>query len=237
MSASSAWNSRHLFLPHVTLLAGLAAMIALWPATQGMRPASRLLGPPPADAAIPALGLGDAQAYFRAAAVGLFNAGDLGGRTTPLAAFDMDDVAAWLRHLDVADPRSDLGANLAAHYFGLTPRTGSLRPLIDYLVAHAETVPGEKWRWLAHATFLARHRLGDSDLALELGLRLSKLPADQVPAWARQLPAFVLAAKGDRQAATLFMETMLDTDRSLSAGERATMLDFLRRNAQEMHKP
>jgi hypothetical protein len=55
------------------------------------------------------------------------------------------------------------------------------------------------------------------------------LPADQVPLWARQMPAFLLAEVGEREAARDLMATILATDANLSPDEIALIERFIDR--------
>ena len=94
---------------------------------------------------------------------------------------------------------------IASFYFGaLDDTTEKLRPLIHYLYEVGNAAEGEKWRWLAHAVYLARFKLQDLDLAYKMALDLAALAnqdGSDLPNWARQMPAFILNAKGDKQAA------------------------------------
>jgi hypothetical protein len=63
------------------------------------------------------------------------------------------------------------------------------------------------------------HRLHDLPLALAVARHLAGLPEGEVPLWVRQMPAFVLAEVGEREAARDLMATILATDTNLSPDE------------------
>ena len=183
---------------------------------------------PPAMLA-PLLTLGDAQLFYRSAGFGLQNLGDGGGRTTPLRNYDYGRLEAWLQLLDRLDPQADYVPTLAGLYFGQTPEPADLRRIVHYLTALGARDPARHWRWLAHAVYLARHRLHDRPLALAIARHLAGLAGAAAPLWVRQMPAFALAEVGEREAARDLLETILATEPDLAAGEVALMRDLIDR--------
>jgi hypothetical protein len=188
--------------------------------------------PPPPLAVAPAMALGDPQLFYRAATFALQNMGDEGGRVTPLAEYDYARLGGWLDLLDRLDPEARYAPALAAYYFGQTPDSESLRRIIAYLNVVGARDPARNWRWLAHAVYLARHRLHDLPLALAVARHLAGLPEGEVPRWVRQMPAFVLAEVGEREAARDLMATILATDAELSPDEAALIERFIERQEQ-----
>ena len=187
---------------------------------------------PPAILA-PLLTLGDEQLFYRGAGFGLQNLGDGGGRTTPLRAYDYGRLEAWLQLLDRLDPQADYVPTLAGLYFGQTPEPSDLRRIVHHLSALGARDPAHHWRWLAHAVYLARHRLHDRPLALAIARHLAGLAGAGVPLWVRQMPAFALAEVGEREAARDLLQTILATEPDLAAGEVALMRDLIDRRLAE----
>ena len=172
--------------------------------------------------------LGDPEFSYRSLALTLQNLGDVGADTTQLKDYNYQELGQWFFLLNSLDPVSDHVPTLAAYYFGATKVPKDLAPVIDYLSVIGQIPVGEKWRWLGQAVFLAQHRMYDFDLALKLAYKLSKMPnSDKMPQWARQMPAFVLSKKGDREAARELMEEMLVTQKNLRPEEINTMKVFL----------
>ena len=175
------------------------------------------------------MALGDPQFAYRLGALTLQNLGDSGGRVTPIRSYSYPRLGAWFRLLDELDPASDHVPMLAAYYFGGTRVPADVAVIVDYL-SHVGVRPvGSKWRWLVQAVFLARHRLGDLQLALDLAYKLSKMELldDAMPAWARQMPAFILKEKGDREDARKIMAELLATGKGLHPNEISFMRDYL----------
>ena len=209
------------------LLAALVAHGALAWHHRPLQPGWPGVPSPPRHALAPLLTLGDDQLFYRGAAFGLQNMGDGGGRATPLAHYDYGRLEVWLRLLDRLDPQADYAPTLAGYYFGQSPKPGDLRRIVAYLSAVGARDPARHWRWLAHAVYLARHRLHDVGLALAVARHLAALAGTEAPLWVRQMPAFVLADVGEREAARDLLETILATDRNLSAGEVVFMRHFI----------
>ncbi len=205
------------------VLAALAAHAALALQYHGVQAGWPGVPSPPPAALAPLLTLGDDQLFYRAAAFGLQNLGDGGGRTTPLAAYDYGRLESWFRLLDRLDPAASYVPTLAGWYFGQTSRPADLRRIVAYLSAVGARDPAHNWRWLAQAVYLARHRLHDVPLALGIARHLAGLAGTQAPLWVRQMPAFALAAVGDHEAARDLLATILATDPNLPADEQAFM--------------
>jgi hypothetical protein len=196
---------------------------------RGLRAAFAGVPPPPPLLVAPAMALGDGQLFYRAAAFALQNMGDEGGQVTPLADYDYARVGAWLDLLDRLDPSARYAPTLAAYYFGQTPNPADLRRIVDYLSRVGARDPARNWRWLTHAAYLARHRLDDLPLALAVARHLAGLSDPDVPLWVRQMPAFVLAEVGEREAARDLMATILATDPDIPPDEVALIQRFIDR--------
>jgi len=185
--------------------------------------------PPPSRYSSVIMGLGDQEFAYRFGAITLQNLGDSGGQTTPLKDYDYNELGKWFDLLDQLDPVSDHVPMLAAFYFGATVVPKDVRIVYDYLSRVGNNPQGQKWRWLVHAIFLARHRLDDLDLALNLAYKLAKMQPvdDTLPGWARQMPALVLSAKGDHEDAKKIIENLLLSSQNFHPNEVNFMRDYL----------
>ena len=211
----------------IAVLVALALQVAFWSQTRHLRAGWEGVPPAPSRAVARALALGDNQFLYRTATYTLQNMGDEGGRVTPLTDYDYVRLGRWFALLDGLDPESDYLPVLAGYYFGATQKTGDVRVVVDYLARLAARDPGRNWRWYVHAVFLARHRIGDMELALSLAERLAAIEAPGLPVWTRQMPAFVLADLGENEAARAIIEAILLTDPNLAPAEINFMQDFL----------
>jgi hypothetical protein len=222
------------------LILGLLGQIAFGQEAREVRVRPAALDAPPAPLLREALALGDRQMLFRAIGLSLLHAGDTGGRTTPLARYDYRQVVSWLETLDALDAQSTMAPALAAFYFAQTPVAADAERMVRYLMEATMLAPERRWRYLAHAVFIAKHRVGQPALALEAARRLAALRATGIPVWARQMPAFILADMGEpEQAAALFAALLAEADDLPPEEVRymTRMLEIYRRRAADDGTP
>lgn len=214
---------------NIALGAALLLNATLWAGSNNLFVRWEGVPPVPGKTGAVIMGLGDAEMSYRFGAITLQSLGDGGGRVTPLKDYDYAKLGQWFWLLDGLDPASNHVPMLAAFYFGGTPVPKDVGIIVDYLGKVGDSPLGNKWRWLAHAVFLARHRMNDIDLALDLAYKLSKIDpvGDVMPAWAKQMPAFVLAHKGDKEAARQIMENLLLSSQYFHPNEVNFMKDYL----------
>jgi hypothetical protein len=137
------------------------------------RPDMIVLEAPPGPTARTALAFGDAQFLYRSWAAHLQNAGDTGGRATPMRDYNYDYVLGWLQALQALDRDAQQHAFLAAHYFSQTPKLDDVRRLVDFIIADVRLSPARKWYWLTYVMTLAQRKLDDLPYALEISRELA----------------------------------------------------------------
>lgn len=174
--------------------------------------------------------LGDSQLAYRSGALTLQTLGDGGGRVVPLKEYNYEKLGQWFDVLDSLDPAADHVPMIAAYYFGASRVPSDIAVIVDYLGRIGDNPVGQKWRWLGHAAYLSRHRMDNMDLALDLAYKLARIePADgkPLPIWARQMPAFLLNAQGDKQSSRILIEQMLSSADDLHPNEVNFMKGYL----------
>ena len=179
----------------------LVLNISFWLLTNNLRPVWGNVPPVPTERGALMMAMGDKQLSYRMIGLMLQNLGNTGGDSKSLTAYDYDRLGEWFLLADRLDPISNFVPTLAGLYFGATTQNKDLTPIIDYLAVVGQRPQKHKWRWLAHAVYLARYKQGDFNKALELANILANLPRDDMPLWAKQMPVFVMTAKGDKEAA------------------------------------
>ena len=195
-----------------------------WWQTRDLRAGWEGVPPAPSNQVAKALALGDGQFLYRAATFVLQNMGDEGGRVTPLKDYDYRRLGQWFSLLDRFDPESGFLPVLVGYYFSQSQNPEDVRVVISFLAHIAIRDPERNWRWMAHAIYLARHRVKDMNVALSLAYRMAAIKSPGIPVWARQMPAFVLAEVGDKEAARDLMEAIMDSQEDLDPSE----IDFMR---------
>ena len=172
--------------------------------------------------------LGDASFAYRLNGIMIQNLGDTGGRSTSLKDYDYDALTKWFYLQDYLDPFSDFIPYLAAYYFGSVQEPEQFRPVLDYLIQVGKRPDGEKWRWLAQGVYLARYTLKDLSKALEMAHILAQTKNKNVPGWVRQMPAFVMAERGEKDAAyALLLEILKTRGQNLDPSEVNSMKIYI----------
>lgn len=220
---------RKITLHPFLLAAFLALQGAFWWHTHALRPALEIVPRPPGPAAVAALSLGDRQFLFRALALRLQHAGDTFGRNSPLKNYDYAALRDWFLLLDTLDGVSDLAPTLAAYYYSQTPKTDDIRYMTDYLQRHSMRDTERNWWWLTQAAYLANHKLGDKELALDIAEPLPRIKA--APVWARQIPAFIHEQRGEVAEALAIMDGIKQSAGADELSERE--LRFMRYFVEE----
>lgn len=203
-------TSRSLLMSYTMLLTALVFTIFFWFQARDVQAEWINVPPVPSETGALSFSIGDKQMAYRSFGLMLQNIGNIGGRSAALDSYNFDMLSGWFLLEDGLDPESDYVPMLAAYYFGGTPDETQLDPVIEYLATVGQRKGKEKWRWLAHAVYLSRFKQKDLDKALELSYILAaKAERENLPHWAKQMPAFILSQQGDKQAAKELLLTML----------------------------
>lgn len=205
---------------YAVFLLFLVLNIAFWLQTKSLRPVWGNVPPVPSQNSTAGMALGDAQFAYRMSGLMLQNIGSATDDTKPLSQYNYHILKGWLFLADKLDPSSNFVPSLAAYYYGATQDKSDLPPIIDYLEEIGQRPEPQKWRWLAQAVYLARFEMGDYQRALDLANKLANLPRNDLPLWAKQMPALVMSAAGQKEGAyTMMMNTLTSEIDTLSGPE------------------
>ena len=193
------------------LLSAVILNVMVWLSVRDVQGRWLNVPPVPSDISATAATLGDTQFAYRTVGVMLQNLGDTGGESRALKEYDYERLNEWFFLADRLDPKGHFVPFIAAFYFGAVQDPEKLAPLLDYLKVVGSRPGEERWRWLAQAVYLARYKMNDLDKAYELAVALASLEDDDRPAWAQQMPAFILNAKGSKEEALAVMLEILKT--------------------------
>ena len=203
--------------------------IALWTSVRSEKVLWRNVPPTPSIKSALWGALGDKQVAYRSYGITVQNMGDTGGKITNLAQYDYEALGRWFRLAHRLDPDSSFMPFLAGYFFGaIRGHPEKLPPIIDYLELASGDGAGQKWRFMGQAAFLARFKMNDLDRALELANKLASFDNPDMPLWAKQMPVFILTAKGEKQTAYELITTMLKTEgQNLHPNEVNATLDYI----------
>lgn len=181
--------------------------IGLWFHSHKIYPRWNNIPAPPSLFVMKSAFLGDDVFAYRVWGLALQNFGSV-GESQPLKNYNFDYLGRWFHVMDKLDSKSNFVPFLAAYFFSATQNPAQLPPVISYL-EEIGVRPG-KWRWLAQAAYLARHRMENMDEALRLARKLGSIyDPKTMPNWTSNMEPMLRAEMGDKQAAYLLMLEIL----------------------------
>ena len=118
---------------------------------------------------------------------------------------------------------------LASQVYSQVPDEAKQRIILDFVYHKFRNDPVRRWRWLAHASIIARHRLGDPQLALTYARAIATEANDPaVPSWARQMHIFLLEDLGEHEAAKILLGGLLASGTVTDANEARFLMERLK---------
>jgi hypothetical protein len=215
----------------VALAASLAVHIVLQNRSGAPRTGAADLPVPPRPAALRLASLDEPEAAARLAMLYL-QAFDLGGgNSLPYRNLDYERLIGWLRSILELDPRSEYPLFSAARIYSEVPDNARTRMMLEFIYEQFRQDPDRRWPWLAHATLVAKHRLGDLALARRYASAIDRLAnSASLPLWARHMEVFVLEDMNELEAAKIVLGGLLESGRLNDPNE----IRFLTRRLQEL---
>jgi hypothetical protein len=142
------------------------------------------------------------------------------GRATPVAAMDRGAVIRWLDLSTQLDANSRYPLLLAARHFAETGTPEQRRHMLDWIYQRFQERPNERWPWLVHAVFAARHGLHDDALAESYAAALRTRVTDpKAPSWVAQMDLLLRADLGEAEDARAILAGLIEAGQIRSAGE------------------
>lgn len=178
------------------------------------------LGVPPRIELVRAASFGEDSfaGYFVALFLQNFNVSL--GLATPVAAMDRSAVIRWLDLSTALDPGSRYPQLLAARHFAETGTPEQRRCMLDWIYQRFQERPNERWPWLVHAVFAARHVLHDQPLAETYAAALRTRVTDpKAPSWVVQMDFLLRADLGETEDAKVILAALIDAGQIRSPGE------------------
>lgn len=183
--------------------------IAFWFYSRNLESQWLNVPPAPKKQYAASFGIGDEQFAYRIIGLMTQNFGDSAGRVTALKDYNYEHLTQWFYVEDYLDPTSNFIPYLAGFYFSALQEPEKYRPVLGYLRDVGLRAEGDKWRFLVQAVVVARKIMGDLDTSLALANELAKHPKEGIPLFTKQMPAFVLREKGDKEMAYTIMVEIL----------------------------
>jgi hypothetical protein len=160
------------------------------------------------------------------------------GVSMPFRALDYGAVEEWLSTVIELDPITQYPIMLAAQVYAQVPDEQRQRRMLDFVHREFLRDPERRWRWLAHAAIIAKHRLKDMPLALEYAEDIAR-HAKGALGWARQMRIFMLEDMGEVEAAAVLLGGLLATGEVTDSAELHFLAERLEalKDAEKSSKP
>lgn len=173
---------------------------------------ARKLPPAPSARFLRLLSLNDPLVASRVTMLWLQAFDDQPGVSIPFMRLNYDRVISWLDVCLRLDPGSQYPLLAASRLYTFPPDKKKMRKMLNFVYKKFLEDPGTRWQWMAHAVYVAKHRLKDLDLALKFAraIRLNTRPG-AVPDWIRDMEIYVLEDMGEIQADKILIGGLLDS--------------------------
>ncbi len=153
------------------------------------------------------------------------------GISIPFAELDYDKTIDWLGTILAMDPRAQYPLLAASRVYTVVPDEQRQRKMLEFVNEQFLLDPDSRWKWQAHAVYIAKHRLHDLELALRYARAMTKYATgENVPHWARQMEIYVLEDMGELESAKVLIGGLIDSGAIIDANE----LRFLKQRLQEI---
>jgi hypothetical protein len=180
--------------------------------SQALRPRpdarAEALSAPPAPALLRPLALGEPIALAQLLTLYLQAFDNQPGISVPFLDLDYQRVTAWLGTILELDPVGQYPLLMASQIYSQVPDAAKQRRMCEFVRDQFDRDPDRRWRWLAHCAIMAKHRLGDTRLALSYAEAIAR-DARHASNWARQMRIFILEDLGELEAAKVLLGGLL----------------------------
>ncbi len=228
----------HVSAPVLGLLAvGLALQLGLHAALPAPRAQAPDLPPPPAASLLRLASLGEPIALAKILMLELQAFDYQSGTRIPYKDLDYASVEAWLARILELDPKGQYPLLAASRLYAEVPDEARQRSMLDFVYRQYLLDPNRRWPWLAHAAFIAKHRLKDMDLALKYAAALQKYTtAKDVPAWVTTMEIFIREDLNELETARIMIGGLLASGRITDRGELRFLDGRLRKIEERLEK-
>lgn len=194
----------------LALVIAFAGQLA-WHAMAPERAArARPVPPPPPAAALELAALGEPTTLAAAGALWLQFHDEQPGVQVSWNDLDYTAVRQWLERFLQLAPASEYPLMLAVRIYGQVADRDRQAIMLDFTRDAFLEDPLRRWRWLAEAALVARHRMDEPRRALGYARLLTEhTRAGEVPHWARDLQIFLLEDLREYEAARVLVGGLL----------------------------
>jgi len=198
--------------------------------------AGELPSPPPVDF-MRLVSLGDPVVLSGITMLWLQSFDNQPGISIPFTQLDYNRLTSWLNTILELNGKTMYPLLAASRLYGEVPDDAKKRQMLEFVYRKFLDDPNRRWPALAHAVFVAKHRLRDLPLALHYAKALSEnVSPSAAPFWARQMHIYVLEDMGELESAKVLIGGLLESGTIKDPQELEFLqqrLDILERQLEE----
>lgn len=219
----------------VVAILGLAllAQIVFQLLNPGLGPEAKPLPPAPQAEILQLTGLDDPVTTSRLTMLWLQAFDNQPGISIPFRKLDYSRVINWLDAILELDSRSQYPLLAASRVYSEVPDENKKRMMLEFVHEKFLDDPNRRWPALAHAVYVAKHRLRDLPLALRYARSMAEhVTAQDVPYWVQQMQIYVLEDMGEVESAKILIGGLIDSGAITDAHE----LRFLQQRLEKLEE-
>lgn len=157
------------------------------------------------------------------------------GRHFDYRRIDYRILVDWLEQITHVNPASEYPMLLASRVYSQTRDRDRLQLILGFIERNFDLDPQLHWRRLAEASVIAKHQLGNLELALRLAEKLARQPVGIVmPHWARDIQFLLLAELNELESAIAIIQALLQSGAVNDADEKRFLEWKLSKFQQEL---
>ena len=150
------------------------------------------------------------------------------GKHVRYSRLDYERLVDWLDQIYQLNTQSEYPTMLASRVYSQTRDKARLRIILEYIDRTFMYNPQLHWRRLAEASVIAKHQLGDLQLALQMAEKLSSQPASvEMPRWARDMRFILLGDMNEFETAITIIVALLQSEAVNDPDERRFLQEKL----------
>lgn len=134
------------------------------------------------------------------------------GRHLSYLHLDYKKLMDWLLTAHAVNPDSDYPGFLATRIYAQVSNPQKVRQMIEVVELLFESDPVQHWRRMTEASLIAKHKLGDLQLSLQLAEKVARLPNSiDLPLWARDMRLILLDELNQNESAVILISSMIES--------------------------
>lgn len=198
----------------VLVILGIALVVQIvWRAGMpSLDPVSRPLPEPLSTEQLRLASFGDPIALAKMLMLWLQAFDNQPGISIPFRELDYNQVTGWLENILVLDSRGQYPLLAASRVYSQVPDTKRQRLMLEFVYEKFFADPNNRWPSLAHAVYVAKHRLSDLPLALRYANALAEyVTSENIPPWVKQMHIYVLEDMNEIESAKILIGGLLES--------------------------